>query len=191
MSAPQPPQYQPGPPQYQPGPPPYQPAPQYQYAPVPPVGPAPGVRYGTWLGRFVAYLIDGFIIGVVVWAFYIVGFIVLAGGARVGDSSGAALGAGVGIGLVFVLVGAVVGFLWKPYFWSHGGQTPGYKMLGMRVVRARDGGPVSFGTGILRMIGYIINDIVFGLPLGFIWAGFDSAKQGWHDKIAGTVVIQA
>ena len=25
--------------------------------------------------------------------------------------------------------------------------------------------------------------------LGFIWIAFDKRKQGWHDKIAGTVVI--
>lgn len=27
------------------------------------------------------------------------------------------------------------------------------------------------------------------LCLGFLWVAFDSKKQGWHDKIAGTVVI--
>jgi uncharacterized RDD family membrane protein YckC len=27
------------------------------------------------------------------------------------------------------------------------------------------------------------------LNLGFIWVAFDKRKQGWHDKIAGTVVI--
>jgi uncharacterized RDD family membrane protein YckC len=26
--------------------------------------------------------------------------------------------------------------------------------------------------------------------LGFIWVAFDKRKQGWHDKIAGTVVIR-
>jgi uncharacterized RDD family membrane protein YckC len=25
--------------------------------------------------------------------------------------------------------------------------------------------------------------------LGFIWIAFDKRKQGWHDKLAGTVVI--
>jgi uncharacterized RDD family membrane protein YckC len=27
--------------------------------------------------------------------------------------------------------------------------------------------------------------------LGFIWIAFDKRKQGWHDKLAGTVVISA
>jgi uncharacterized RDD family membrane protein YckC len=28
------------------------------------------------------------------------------------------------------------------------------------------------------------------LLLGFIWVGFDQRKQGWHDKLAKTVVIK-
>ncbi len=168
------------------------PPPAYQYAPPPQVvGPAPGIRYAAWFSRLVAYLIDGFILGIVIMAFYLIGFVALASGTTVSSDGTVNPGGGVGIGLLVFLLGVVVGFLWKPFFWSHGGQTPGYKLLGMRVVRARDGGPVGFGTGVLRMIGYIINDVVFGIPLGFIWAAFDNAKQGWHDKIAGTVVIQA
>ncbi|MBT7879149.1 MAG: hypothetical protein HN738_13805, partial [Gammaproteobacteria bacterium] len=27
------------------------------------------------------------------------------------------------------------------------------------------------------------------LGLGFIWIALDKRKQGWHDKLAGTVVI--
>jgi uncharacterized RDD family membrane protein YckC len=26
--------------------------------------------------------------------------------------------------------------------------------------------------------------------LGFIWVGFDKRKQGWHDKLAGTLVVK-
>ena len=28
------------------------------------------------------------------------------------------------------------------------------------------------------------------LGLGLIWVGIDPKKQGWHDKLAGTVVIR-
>ena len=167
------------------------PPPQPQYYAPQPVGPAPGVRYAAWFSRFIAYIVDGIVMGFVVGIFYVIGIVIVAGGATVDANSNVTLGAGAGLGTLIVLLGVVVAFLWKPFFWSRGGQTPGYKLLGMRVVRARDGGPVSFGTGILRMIGYIINDIIFGIPIGFIWAGFDAQKQGWHDKLAGTVVIQA
>jgi uncharacterized RDD family membrane protein YckC len=26
--------------------------------------------------------------------------------------------------------------------------------------------------------------------LGMLWVAFDARKQGWHDKLAGTVVIK-
>ncbi|WP_141737159.1 RDD family protein [Marinobacter sp. X15-166B] len=29
------------------------------------------------------------------------------------------------------------------------------------------------------------------LCLGFIWVGVDKRKQGWHDKLAGTVVVRS
>jgi uncharacterized RDD family membrane protein YckC len=42
---------------------------------------------------------------------------------------------------------------------------------------------------IVRYIGYYINSFIF--MLGWIWAIFDSNKQGWHDKLAGTYVVPA
>lgn len=80
-------------------------------------------------------------------------------------------------------------FLDMIYFtWFHGsiGQTPGKMMLGLRVVQAT-GEPVTFGLAFLRWVGYIISKLV--VYLGFFWIAFDRQKQGWHDKIAGTVVV--
>ncbi|KUG23612.1 hypothetical protein ASZ90_006598 [hydrocarbon metagenome] len=71
------------------------------------------------------------------------------------------------------------------YFHGTTGRTPGKMLLGLQVVSA-DGTPVTFGTAFLRAVGYFISFIYF---LGFFWAAFDKRKQGWHDKIAGTVVI--
>jgi uncharacterized RDD family membrane protein YckC len=76
------------------------------------------------------------------------------------------------------------------YFtWFHGvaGRTPGKMMFGVRVVQAT-GDSLSFGLAFLRWVGYIISKLP--LYLGFLWIGFDRRKQGWHDKIAGTVVIR-
>ncbi|MFN8631161.1 MAG: RDD family protein [Chloroflexota bacterium] len=167
-----------------------QPPPQQPYYAQQPAGPAPGVRYASAGQRLIAYIIDAFIIGFVVGIFYMIGIVVIAGGASVNENTGTVTtGPGAGLGMIILLIGFLVGFLWKPFWWSRGGQTPAYKILGMRVVRARDGGPVSFGTGILRIIGYAVSGFI--LYLGFIWILFDAQKQGWHDKIASTVVIQA
>ena len=40
---------------------------------------------------------------------------------------------------------------------------------------------LSFGTNLLACI---------PLGLGLIWCAFDSRKQGWHDKLAKTVVVR-
>ncbi len=40
-----------------------------------------------------------------------------------------------------------------------------------------------------RYLGYFASTIP--LCLGFLWIAFDKRKQGWHDKLAGTVVIRA
>lgn len=73
-------------------------------------------------------------------------------------------------------------------FWTWRGQTPGMMLLGLRVARESDGNPPGLARSILRYVGYLISGFV--LFIGFIWIAFDSRKQGWHDKIAGTVVVR-
>jgi uncharacterized RDD family membrane protein YckC len=75
-----------------------------------------------------------------------------------------------------------------PWFWVRDGATPGMKMQNLRVVRDADGGPLSVGQAILRLIGYWVSGAVF--YLGFIWIFIDKRRRGWHDLIAGTVVIK-
>ena len=73
-------------------------------------------------------------------------------------------------------------------FWVTIGQTPGKAAIGARIVDADTGGPISAGTAILRYLGYSVSFIV--LSLGYLWVGFDARKQGWHDHLAGTVVVR-
>jgi uncharacterized RDD family membrane protein YckC len=176
------------------GPPPLPPA-VAPPAPQPPVaaswatppvvdGPAPGVRYAAHGARFLAWLVDGFILGFLLFAFWFAtGWVVI-----VLSSSGSDAAAALS-GFVVVLASIVLGLGYMPWFWARGGQTPGMKMLHVRVVRAVDGGPVSGGQAFIRLIGYYISGAVF--YLGFIWILFDARRQGWHDKIAATVVIDA
>ena len=53
-------------------------------------------------------------------------------------------------------------------------------------VCSREG--VTVGKGVLRYLGYFVSTFVF--MLGFIWVALDSRKRGWHDYIAGTVVVK-
>ena len=74
-------------------------------------------------------------------------------------------------------------------FWHYRQATPGKMLLSMRVVDARTGQPLTVPQSIVRYLGYFVS--IIPLCLGLIWVAFDSRKQGWHDKIAGTVVIRS
>jgi uncharacterized RDD family membrane protein YckC len=151
----------------QPGypPPGYPPQAGYPGAYQPPAGYAPyavAPRYaGFWI-RFAAYIIDGIIL---------FGLILLC--------------------LVIIIVGWIalpfVAIGYMPWCWWKRGATFGQSALGLRVVREVDGGPISGSQAFIRFIGTIVSSWVF--YLGFIWVAFEPRKRGWHDMMAGTVVI--
>jgi uncharacterized RDD family membrane protein YckC len=72
-------------------------------------------------------------------------------------------------------------------FWSWKQGTPGKLMFRLRIVDARSGGEPSLGQWCLRYLGYVVSSLP--LMLGFLWVAWDPRHQGWHDRIAGTVVI--
>lgn len=70
--------------------------------------------------------------------------------------------------------------------WKLRGTTVGGIICNLRVIRI-DGHPLSWETSILRALGCFLSLVAVGL--GFFWIAFDAERQGWHDKIAGTVVV--
>ncbi len=75
------------------------------------------------------------------------------------------------------------------FIWFHGsvGQTPGKMLLGLRVIQA-SGEKMTFGVAFLRWVGTLVSGLF--LSLGYLWIAIDGKKQGWHDKIAATLVIR-
>jgi uncharacterized RDD family membrane protein YckC len=73
-------------------------------------------------------------------------------------------------------------------FWVYKSATPGKMALRLKIVDADTGQAVSTGRLIGRYLGYYVSIIPFFL--GLIWVGIDKKKQGWHDKLAGTVVVR-
>jgi uncharacterized RDD family membrane protein YckC len=71
--------------------------------------------------------------------------------------------------------------------WAWKGTTIGGIVLKLQVVR-QDGGPLTFLVALVRGLAAAFSAVVFFL--GFFWIGWDREKQGWHDKIAGTVVVR-
>ncbi len=74
-------------------------------------------------------------------------------------------------------------------FWRYRSATPGKMAIAAKIVDARTGEAPSTGQLIGRYLSYYISAMPF--CLGFIWVAFDRRKQGWHDKLAHTVVIRS
>ena len=158
----------------------------------------PGERYaGFWI-RFVASVVDSImvsiIIGPIASALYkrpdVTGSLITA--AQSGDISGVLVGfigamqpTSVGDALLNIGLPAAAVIL----FWIYRSATPGKMLTRTRIVDAASGhepGPVQC---IVRYLGYFVS--IFGFFLGFVWIAIDRRKQGWHDKIARTLVVRA
>jgi len=86
--------------------------------------------------------------------------------------------------LLFWILPAVVVVV----FWIARAATPGKMAIGARIVDARTGVAASSAQLIGRYFGYFVS--TFPFCLGLLWVGMDARKQGWHDKLAGTVVVR-
>jgi len=81
-----------------------------------------------------------------------------------------------------VLMAAVIAF------WVKKQATPGKMALSAKIVDARTSAAPSIGQFIIRYLAYFLSALP--LCLGIFWIAFDGRKQGWHDKLAGTVVVR-
>ncbi|WP_043114461.1 RDD family protein [Solimonas soli] len=134
----------------------------------------PAVRYVGFWARVFASLIDSIVL-----------LFVLVPGALVLQL------AGIGVAeddpysqlIVHLMLGAVV-----LAFWITRMATPGKMIINAVIVDAGTFGTPSWKQYLARYLAYFLSTIPF--CLGLIWVAFDARKQGWHDKIAGTVVIR-
>jgi len=74
-------------------------------------------------------------------------------------------------------------------FWIARQATPGKMIIGARIVDADSGAKPTSRQLIARYLGYYVS--ILPLCLGLLWVAFDPRKQGWHDKLAGTVVVRS
>lgn len=71
--------------------------------------------------------------------------------------------------------------------WILKSATIGKMLVKVKIVDAKTGKPASPLQCIVRYLGYFVSALPLGL--GFIWVALDKKKQGWHDKIARTLVV--
>ncbi|MHA7113554.1 RDD family protein [Pseudomonas promysalinigenes] len=84
-----------------------------------------------------------------------------------------------------LLLFALFGFFAK--FWTHGGQTLGMQVWGVRVQNA-DGSAISLWQALLRFMVAIASCLCLGL--GFIWSLFDKRRRSWHDIYSHTQLVR-
>jgi uncharacterized RDD family membrane protein YckC len=122
-------------------------------------------KYAGFWTRFVAFIIDGLILGVI----------------------GGVLLVAVGDAAVRSLVDFLIGVVYFVGFWTLEGATPGKMAVGHRIL-TKDGGDLGLGRALLRYLGLYVSALV--LLIGFIMIAFNKEKRGLHDYIAGTIVVQ-
>lgn len=134
-------------------------------------------RYAGFWARVGASIIDSICIGVVTAPLLYVAY-----GASYFEVDSPIVGGPVDFLISWVLpaVGVIL-------FWIYCQATPGKMVFSMKIVDAKTGGPMTKGQSILRYFGYFVSTAP--LCLGLMWVGIDPRKQGWHDKIAGTLVV--
>ncbi|MFJ4107607.1 RDD family protein [Oerskovia enterophila] len=173
----------------------------------PAVSPEPSVSWSTGgrtapvagVGRrFVAFLVDCAVIGLVAGGVVLGGLaalgVPLTGGMTVATQAQAEelLGS---VTILWAVTGALGLVYWLGIWVWEGrtGRTIGNLLLGLRTVRAEDRSPLGFGRAALRWIVIGLGAIACGVGelLVALSPAFDKSGrgQGWHDKAAKAVVL--
>lgn len=135
------------------------------------------IEYVGFWARVLASIVDTVltlaIIGPILWAVY--------GDSYFTETRAVAGAADILLNYVFPAIAVIAFWMWRS-------ATPGKMLVKAKIVDAKTGGKPSNGQLIGRYLGYYVSMIP--LLLGLLWVGFDARKQGWHDKLAGTVVVR-
>ena len=157
---------------------------------------ASNVAYaGFWL-RFVAHLVDGFLVGFVTLGLFIPLFFLMGGvsilesmprhGGQPEPAQVVAL-----LTLVFAFAGVGIALQWLYYAYLESGEkqaTWGKQMLGLYVTDL-SGNRTSFARASGRFFAKIITGMI-PLGIGYIMAGFTERRQALHDMIASCLVLR-
>jgi uncharacterized RDD family membrane protein YckC len=138
------------------------------------------VEYSGIVTRGIAFAIDALVIQVVAIAVAGTGALILSVISLPNDVKTVIAAVG-GVSYVLWLVGYFI------VFWSTTGQTPGNRLLEIRVCREADGGPVRPATALLRFVALVLAAVP--LFAGFLPIMLDDRRRGVHDMIARTVVV--
>lgn len=143
-------------------------------------------QYAGFVTRFVAYAIDRLIVAGII-ALISMGVNLALDALNLREWLTTHNAVALIVALFFLGLTVSVPLFYDMGFWMLAGQTPGKRVMGVRVVRT-DGQRLKWGNAIRREVGYWISSILF---LGYLWVLVDNRRQGWHDKVGGTLVVYA
>lgn len=133
---------------------------------------------GSRFLRLVAVIVDGFVVGIPVYAL-----------TAVVDADAEWV-----VGLLWILVSVLYAPLMLARGGEHNGQTLGKQLVGVRVV-SKTGEPVSLRRAMPREVlgRTLLGAITLGLYslIDSLWPLWDGRRQALHDKIGGTYVFRA
>jgi uncharacterized RDD family membrane protein YckC len=142
--------------------------------------PAPPTENAGLATRVLAFAVDALIIDVAGWA---VGGVVAVAASAFGLSDT--------VQSVLVAGGAVLAVLWAAgyfiFFWSTTGQTPGDRVMRIRVRDGREDRPLTVGRAVVRLLGAVLSALL--LFLGYVMILFDPRRRGLHDRMANSIVV--
>ncbi len=135
-------------------------------------------NYAGFWQRFLAFWVDGLILSII--------------GIGLSFSLGTdpfAVEANDNLKVIDRVFSLIVIIAFSILFWVYyDGATPGKKLLAIKVVHGENAQPITLAVAVIRYFSYLLSLPTLGL--GYLWVAFDSKKQGWHDKIAGTYVVK-
>ena len=91
-------------------------------------------------------------------------------------------------GTTDIVIAVVLPALVVLAFWTARQATPGKMLISAVIIDERTAQPPTVSQHIGRYLACVLVAIPFGI--GIIWIAFDRKKQGWHDKLAGTLVVR-
>ena len=140
-----------------------------------------------FLARFVAWIVDGIAVAVLLAVFTAaIGLLGAQASGAGGDPQSVLSRVAAPIGMMLL---PMVQFLYFGYVWSHGDQSVGMRLLSLKVIR-RNQEPLTFlRAGLRGTVGYWVSGLILGL--GYLWAAVDANREAWHDKIFDTWVVRA
>lgn len=172
-----------------------------QYGYPQPGGLPPGMPpLASWGARLGALLLDALMFNLVPSGLVLAGYLPWAGKAR--DARDACHDQGISTGdcglpslsgtnLTLIAVGTLLGIavlFFLAYREGKTGQTPGKKIVGIRLLREQDGAALGFGRAFGRRLLHVLDAIP--CSLGYLWPLWDEKNQTWADKMVSTVVIK-